>query len=83
MPIYETRITFNRTLTIEQKTFLIQRMFFFVAVDEVKVKWKGIRSSFNRYKAKLHQNNNEGGFFKKYYLYDHLRFLEPFVRPKG
>ncbi|CAH0605507.1 unnamed protein product [Chrysodeixis includens] len=52
-------------------------------VDEVKVKWKGIRSSFNRYKAKLHQNNNDSGGFKKYYLYDHLRFLEPFVRPKA
>ncbi|KAG6444204.1 uncharacterized protein LOC115456426 isoform X2 [Manduca sexta] len=49
-------------------------------VEELKVKWKGIRSSFNRYKNKLLGLNT--GACKKYYLYDHLQFLEPFTRPK-
>ncbi|CAH0702824.1 unnamed protein product [Spodoptera exigua] len=48
-------------------------------IEELKVKWKGIRSSFSRYKAKLALSYNESTY-KKYYLYDHLRFLEPFVR---
>ncbi|XP_035438642.2 uncharacterized protein LOC118268308 isoform X1 [Spodoptera frugiperda] len=53
-------------------------------VEELKVKWKGIRSSFNRYKSKLAMSpfSNENTC-KKYYLCDHLRFLEPFLRSKG
>ncbi|CAH1647041.1 unnamed protein product [Spodoptera littoralis] len=53
-------------------------------IEELKVKWKGIRSSFNRYKSKLAMSPfSSENTCKKYYLCDHLRFLEPFLRSKG
>ncbi|XP_075972016.1 uncharacterized protein LOC142973878 [Anticarsia gemmatalis] len=51
-------------------------------IEELKIKWKGIRSSFNRYKNKL-ITATEPKRCKKYYLYDTLHFLDPFTRPKG
>ncbi|CAB3238943.1 unnamed protein product [Arctia plantaginis] len=51
-------------------------------VEELRAKWKGIRSSFNRYKSKL-INPSDANPFKKYYLYDTLKFLDPFTKPKG
>ncbi|XP_072939714.1 uncharacterized protein [Epargyreus clarus] len=48
-------------------------------VEEIKTKWKGIRSSYNRFKKKMRK---EGPCCKKYYLYDSLQFLEPFIKPK-
>ncbi|KAJ8727468.1 hypothetical protein PYW07_001587 [Mythimna separata] len=48
-------------------------------LEELKMKWKGIRSSYNRYRSRLNQIQNDSAC-KKYYLYDHLRFLEPFLK---
>ncbi|PZC85559.1 hypothetical protein B5X24_HaOG216667 [Helicoverpa armigera] len=53
-------------------------------IDELKARWKGIRSSFTRYKSKLtRQSGDNFHACKKYYLYDHLRFLDPFLRITG
>ncbi|XP_049870235.1 uncharacterized protein LOC126369708 [Pectinophora gossypiella] len=42
-------------------------------VNELKMKWKGIRSSFNRFKSKPNP-------CRRYYLCDALKFLEPFIK---
>ncbi|KAL0882337.1 hypothetical protein ABMA27_000846 [Loxostege sticticalis] len=52
-------------------------------LEELKSKWKGIRSSYNRCRNKLIEDKRKGITSKKYYLYDALRFLEPFTKPKG
>ncbi|KAI8424230.1 hypothetical protein MSG28_002801 [Choristoneura fumiferana] len=51
-------------------------------VDELRIKWKGIRSSFSRFKKKLHLENKETTNSKQYYLYDSLKFLHAHAKPK-
>ncbi|XP_047984197.1 uncharacterized protein LOC125224786 isoform X2 [Leguminivora glycinivorella] len=46
-------------------------------VDDLKVKWKGIRSSYARFKRKL-EKCSDGT--KQYYLYDALSFLAPHTK---
>ncbi|XP_063824536.1 uncharacterized protein LOC135074160 [Ostrinia nubilalis] len=54
------------------------------SLEELKSKWKGIRSSYNRFKKKYIEEKKKGALFsKKYYLYDSLQFLEPFTKSKG
>ncbi|KAJ8733405.1 hypothetical protein PYW08_001703 [Mythimna loreyi] len=48
-------------------------------LEELKLKWKGIRSSYNRYRSRINLTQNDSTC-KKYYLYDHLTFLEPFLK---
>ncbi|XP_026755621.2 uncharacterized protein LOC113515563 [Galleria mellonella] len=48
-------------------------------VDELKTKWKGIRSSYNRYKHKLFKSKKP---IQAYYLSSVLEFLDPFIKPK-
>ncbi|XP_062526082.1 uncharacterized protein LOC101741286 [Bombyx mori] len=48
-------------------------------VEELKLKWKGIRSSYNRYKNKIQTSDT----CKKYYLSAYLQFLDPFIRRRG
>ncbi|KAM3967369.1 uncharacterized protein ACR2FA_011717 [Aphomia sociella] len=52
-------------------------------VDELKQKWKGIRSSYNRYKLKLFKSKFETRPVQAYYLCNVLKFLDPFIKPKG
>ncbi|CAG9134382.1 hypothetical protein JYU34_006567 [Plutella xylostella] len=48
--------------------------------EELKNKWKGVRSSYARYKTKLLQEGPNNS--TPYYLYKSLTFLDPFVKSK-
>ncbi|RVE51910.1 hypothetical protein evm_003376 [Chilo suppressalis] len=53
-------------------------------VDELKTRWKGIRSSYSRYLSKL--NKSKQGDCpppSKYYLSDALNFLIPYMKQKS
>ncbi|XP_053603555.1 uncharacterized protein LOC128671250 [Plodia interpunctella] len=52
-------------------------------VEELKMKWKGIRSSYNRYKNRVFKSKFGSKPFKDYYLHKTLQFLDPFIKPKG
>ncbi|XP_063377625.1 uncharacterized protein LOC134664817 [Cydia fagiglandana] len=51
------------------------------AVEDLKAKWKGIRSSYARFKRKIEKCKDIGT--KQYYLYDSLTFLYPHTKHRA
>ncbi|XP_063532850.1 uncharacterized protein LOC134743389 [Cydia strobilella] len=51
------------------------------SVDDLKAKWKGIRSSYARFKRKIERCKDFGT--KQYYLYDSLSFLRPHTKHRA
>ncbi|GBP47115.1 hypothetical protein EVAR_96071_1 [Eumeta japonica] len=52
-----------------------------MTIEEARSRWRGIRSSYARYKKTLYAQQAQGRVkINKYYLYDALKFLEPFSR---
>ncbi|CAG9795211.1 unnamed protein product [Diatraea saccharalis] len=53
-------------------------------VSELKSRWKCIRSSYSRYKAKLNKSRQDDSLPpKKYYLSDALKYLDPYMKQKS
>ncbi|CAH2010346.1 unnamed protein product [Acanthoscelides obtectus] len=52
-------------------------------VSECKDRWKNIRGSYSKYRAKLQTKSGQGAKrVKEYYLAPHLLFLDPFLKSR-